>query len=69
MRQKELADMKVTKLKKKDGKADAQSLSADATQAYDDTEVVTIELLCEQLSLRRPKWLSPPREQWSPVQT
>ncbi len=39
MRQKESADMKVTKLKKKDGKADAQNLFADATQACDDTAI------------------------------
>jgi len=34
----ELADMKATKLKKEGQKADAESLLADTTQSYDDTE-------------------------------
>jgi len=34
----ELADLKATKLKKEGQKADAESLLADTTQAYDDTE-------------------------------
>ena len=37
-KQKEMADMKATKLKKEGQKADAESLLADTTQAYDDTE-------------------------------
>jgi len=37
-KEKELANMKSTKLRKEGQKADAESLLADTTQAYDDTE-------------------------------